>query len=381
MSEYQYYEFQAIDRPLGEADREALRGLSSRAQITATSFTNHYNYGDFKGNRRELMTRWFDLHLYVANWGTRQLMVRLPKRLLDRDRLDALLMGTDLATVTEAGENLILDICDGGEDAEHVDWEDGSGWLSALAPLRADLLSGDWRLVYLIWLTGVEQGHVRDEALEPLPGIAPLNGGLKAFADFFRIDADLVQAAAEMPRGCAQNEKPSSAALRKAIAAMPGSQRTALLLRLAEGEPHVGAELRLELRRLRSRQQQALERPALRSAAELRDRAKAVRKDRENAQAERRRAERQRQERLQEQARQARLAALRRQGAEAWREVEAEVERRNASGYDRAASLIFDLRRLADEDGQTTDFTNRLNALRQRHERKQRFIERLSRLP
>lgn len=221
MSEYQYYEFQAIDRPLGEADREALRGLSSRAQITATSFTNHYNYGDFKGNRRELMTRWFDLHLYVANWGTRQLMVRLPKRLLDRDRLDALLMGTDLATVTEAGENLILDICDGGEDAEHVDWEDGSGWLSALAPLRADLLSGDWRLVYLIWLTGVEQGHVRDEALEPLPGIAPLNGGLKAFADFFRIDADLVQAAAEMPRGCAQNEKPSSAALRKAIAAMP----------------------------------------------------------------------------------------------------------------------------------------------------------------
>ena len=42
MSEYQYYEFQAIDRPLGGADQEALRALSTRARITATSFTNSY---------------------------------------------------------------------------------------------------------------------------------------------------------------------------------------------------------------------------------------------------------------------------------------------------------------------------------------------------
>ncbi len=78
MSEYQYYEFQAIDRPLDEADRKALRSLSSRAQITATSFTNHYEWGDFRGSPCELMERWFDLHLHVANWGTRRLMIRLP---------------------------------------------------------------------------------------------------------------------------------------------------------------------------------------------------------------------------------------------------------------------------------------------------------------
>ncbi|RWM92249.1 MAG: hypothetical protein EOR84_19700 [Mesorhizobium sp.] len=38
MSEYQYYEFQAVDHPLSEADRQLLRGLSTRARITATSF-------------------------------------------------------------------------------------------------------------------------------------------------------------------------------------------------------------------------------------------------------------------------------------------------------------------------------------------------------
>ena len=73
MSEFQYYEFQAVDRPLGEADRQALRALSTRARITATSFTNVYEWGDFKGDPATLMERWFDLHLYLANWGSRRL--------------------------------------------------------------------------------------------------------------------------------------------------------------------------------------------------------------------------------------------------------------------------------------------------------------------
>ena len=379
MSEYQYYEFQAIDRPLDAADKAALRNLSSRAQITATSFTNHYEWGDFKGSPRQLMERWFDLHLYISNWGTRQLMIRLPKRLVDRDRLDACLMGTDLAEIVEAEDNLILNIFDSDEDTWDHDWDDGTGWLGAMAPLRADLLSGDWRLAYLIWLTGVDNGNIRDEAPEPLPGIAPINGGLTAFAEFFRIDTDLLQAAAENPQD-AQSPKLSSAAFRTVISELPESQKTALLIRLAEGDPHVAAELRGRVRNALSRQKPRIV-PALRSAAALRDRAKAIRKGREAAQAERRRVERLRQEQAQEEARRVRMQALRRRGAAVWREVETEVQRRNAAGYDHAASLIFDLRALADEDDLMADFADRLNALRKRHERKQRFIERLGRLP
>ena len=375
LSEYQYYEFQAIDRPVDEADQEALRRLSSRAQINATSFINHYEWGDFKGSPRQLMERWFDLHVYVANWGTRRLMIRLPKRLIDQDRLEAWLMGTDLADVVDAGDNLILDICDNDEDALGHDWDDGAGWLGAMAPLRADLLSGDWRLPYLLWLTGVQNGSLRDDALEPLSGIAPLNGGLQVFADFIRIDRDLVQAAAEAPAD-AENQKPSPAEFRTAIAAMPESQKTALLLRLAEGDPHVAAELRSRVRRARSARDPRKS-PALRSAASLRNRASEIRKDREAAAAERRRAERLRQAQLEEQARRTRLAALRRRGDSVWREVETEVGRRNASGYDRAASLIVDLRAVAEEDDAMADFTGHLDALCKRHARKQRFIERL----
>ncbi len=57
MSEYQYYEFQAIDRPLDQAAQQALRAISSRARITPTSFTNHYEWGDLKADPRDLVVR------------------------------------------------------------------------------------------------------------------------------------------------------------------------------------------------------------------------------------------------------------------------------------------------------------------------------------
>ena len=111
MSEYQYYEFQAIDRPLGDTEQEALRALSSRARITARRFTNHYEWGDFKGDPTKLMERYFDLHLYLANRGGRRLMIRLPKRLVDVPHLNSFLSDVDWVELSEKGDNLILDLC------------------------------------------------------------------------------------------------------------------------------------------------------------------------------------------------------------------------------------------------------------------------------
>src|SRR5437868_5151464 len=82
MSEYQYYEFQAIDRPLDERAMAALRSITSRARITPTSLVNVYHFGDFKGDPDQLMQKYFDAHLYVANWGTHRLMLRVPARSL-----------------------------------------------------------------------------------------------------------------------------------------------------------------------------------------------------------------------------------------------------------------------------------------------------------
>ena len=71
MSEYQYYEFQAIDRPLTAQEQATLRKYSSRATITSSRFAVDYSWGDFKGNAAEWMEKYFDAFLYLANWGTR----------------------------------------------------------------------------------------------------------------------------------------------------------------------------------------------------------------------------------------------------------------------------------------------------------------------
>jgi len=42
VSEYQYYEFQAVDLPLDAKALAAVRALSTRARITPTSFVNTY---------------------------------------------------------------------------------------------------------------------------------------------------------------------------------------------------------------------------------------------------------------------------------------------------------------------------------------------------
>src|SRR5713101_6312513 len=86
MSEYQYYEFRTIDRSLTTSEIRELRVLSTRAQITPTSFVNFYNFGDFRGNPELLMERYFDAFLYFANWGTRRLMFRVPRRLVESDQ-------------------------------------------------------------------------------------------------------------------------------------------------------------------------------------------------------------------------------------------------------------------------------------------------------
>jgi hypothetical protein len=55
VSEYQYYEFLAVDRPLDAKALAAVRALSTRARITPTSFVNTYQWGDFKGDPRALV--------------------------------------------------------------------------------------------------------------------------------------------------------------------------------------------------------------------------------------------------------------------------------------------------------------------------------------
>jgi hypothetical protein len=371
MSEYQYYEFQAIDRPLDRTAQDALRAISSRARITATSFTNQYQWGDLKGDPRKFMERWFDLHLYLANWGTRRLMIRVPKGFVKQADIDPFVREIDWVEVWTSGDSLIIDI-QHEEDGGYDDWDDGSGRLAALAPLRTDLLSGDLRLFYLLWLAAVQDELVPDDEIEPLPGISPLTGPLEGFAEFFRIDSDLVEAAAELTADDASMSKDE---LRGAVAVIPEREKAELLLRVVDGDTRVAAELK---RRVRRRNPLPATR---RTACVLRMRAKEIAEVRERAETERLEAERRHHAAEAEKARRARLEILRQRGTSSvWREIEQEIERRNAAGYDNALSLLSGVQALAMEEGTREDFDRRLGAIRVRHQKKAKFTARLNEL-
>lgn len=379
MSEYQYYEFQAVDRALSKKDRAELRRISSRAQITATSFTNHYEWGDLKANPGNMVKRWFDLHLYLANWGSRRFMIRLPKKFIDRDRFADFLPGIDEVAIYDSGDNTIFDVDIAEMPEDSYEWDDGSGWLAALAPLRADLLSGDLRVLYLAWLIGVQWEIVPGDKTEPLPGIGPMNGGLEAFAGFFRIDPDLLQAASESD---AVSETPelSAETFRASLEAMPDEEKTSWLYRLVQGDPRVAAEVRSRVEKALSSSEDSNAKSGLRTVSELRARASEIRKARKDAESRQREARRLESERRKEEKRGARLRDLRLRGEDVWQDIENEINRRNVSAYDCAAALISDLRTIAEEDGASDAFSSRLDSLRSKHSRKGRFLERLDSL-
>ncbi len=198
MSEYQYYEFLALDRPLTEKQRAELRSISTRAEITATRFVNEYQWGDLKGDPREMLERYFDAYLYLANWGTRQLMFRLPREVLDPETAGQY-CDTDTASLTETDAHLILSLYIDQEEADDY-WDEPGGQLAAMVQARSELVSGDLRLLYLAWLLALQSDEVDDEDTEPpVPaGLGDLSAGLQAVVDFFEIDEDLIAVAAAL---------------------------------------------------------------------------------------------------------------------------------------------------------------------------------------
>ena len=362
-----------MDRPLGDPEREQLRALSPTARITASSFADDYQWETFKGNPRSLMAHWFDLHLHVSSWGTRRLMIRLPRRLVDRSRLDRFLHGVPIVDVWTAGDNVVVDVRDDGEEGDPLHLDNCSAVLPALAPLRVDLAAGDWRAFYVLWLVAAERGLLDDGAVEPLPGIGPLNGALETLARLFDIDPDFVRAAQEKPQGSTER---MAEARRRVVAAVPDDEKAALLCRLLDDEPHVAAEVRNRLAAAVSSVTGGSG-SRCRSVAQIREKAAAICVERETADAKRMVAERCRRVRDAQLERETRLDAVRRRGVLAWREAEREINRCNAAAYDRAVDLLLDLKSVAEEDGNARAFTERLNGLCERHAGKKLFVARL----
>ncbi len=364
MSEHQCYEFVALDRPLTPSQMAELRAISTRADITPTRFWNEYQWGNLKADPAKLVERYFDAHMYFANWGTHRLILRVPVKRVAPKSLQAYFVG-DAARARVTGEQLILDLH--SEDEEPDYYEESQGSLAALAPVRTDLMRGDLRVAYLAWLLAVQAGEVADNHSEPPvpPGLSDLTASQAAMAEFLRIDEDLISAAAEASNEAA-DDRP---ALRKWVLALTPRMKDDWLRRaIDEPDLALGGEL---LRAHRAEVKPALD-TRRRTVADLLASAERHRGERERAEA----ARADKAKKAAEAARNKRLDRLSARVDAAWAELEALVEK---SAYEEALTLATDLRDLSKRDGASLPFAAPFEAMRKRQLRRRGFFDRWKR--
>ncbi len=375
MSEYQYYEFQAIDKPLSERDQEVLRGISSRAQLTSTSFVNEYNYGNFKGDPLKLVEKYFDAFLYVTNWGTHQLMLRIPRKLIDLDLASQYCIG-DSWTIYEKGDFLIFDFT---SETEDYDREEGEGYLLPLISLRSDLIRGDYRCLYLAWLFCVQMDEIEDDEEEPpVPAnLGNLNASLESFADFMRLDKDLIQVAAEnsiTEQKSVQNDQK----LKSWIGGLSNSEKDTIIFRLInDNDPHIGNELWQQFRKILSIKDTKNNEKASRTVMKLLQKAEAYTKEKDRQFAEQKANEKARKEKEAAIARKKYLNGLAGRENEIWKKVNALILTKKPKDYDEAVRLLIDLKDLARKNNTTSLFKSELMAIQENHSRKSSFINRI----
>ena len=373
MSEYQYYEFRTIDEPLDEHAQHQLRDISSRATITATSFTNSYSWGDLKADPASMLARWFDAYLYFSNWGTHWLAFRLPRGVLSEEELAP--YKVEVFSWRDEGRYTCLHFV--LHEADPVDLVDEDLGLGSLIHLRDSLGKGDLRSLYIAWLVDLEWGCVPEEAEEPPvpPGLGELDAAHDAFVEFMQLDRDLLAVAAEASARLAPTRS-SHAAMLAWVASLDSAEKDRWLVQLLEDG---GAQVRWELekRQRRERREWPRREQHHRTAGDLRRRAREHARERQER-LERERAERRRREaERRAAAHRRRLADLEGREPELWSKVHELIATRKPRSYDQAALLLADLRDLADHKGGRADWEARLRHIRGIHRRKSSLLRRL----
>jgi len=375
MSEYQYYEFLAIDRPLNPKDIQELRKLSTRAEITSTQFTNTYNWGDFQGSPSDMMEKYFDAHVYLANWGTRTLLLRLPRGMIDEDLLSAYCID-DPMSFWSTDEYIIISWYSDSESSG--EWSEGEGWMSQLIQIRDELERGDYRSLYIGWLLAISIGLPDEDASEPAipPGLNSLTGAQQSLIEFLQLDNDLVSVAAEASESLSiktdQTENMSAW-----IDLLQNDEMKQMLLQVLIGEPKfVQSELRKRynqfLKQLKTSDTEDVKNPrrTVKQLFELMEQARLKREKREALALQRKRA-------AEERKRKEYLVELAKQFPTTWNKVENFAEEKIGTAYAQAVVLLVDLSDAYDQAGSAEEFRTRFSNFTSKYKNRPALIRRI----
>jgi hypothetical protein len=377
MSEYQRYEFMTIDRPLTREQLDAVNALSSHIEASSTHALIEYHWGDFKHDPIKVLHEFFDAFLYWANWGAPELAFRFPHGILPVELIDAYDLD-EFVTFTRYPHYDILDIHFGEMEGpgEWIDYELGS-----LIAIRDELMEGDLRALYIVWLASqlMIEGYDEDEdeeeedeeeedeeiSVPPVPpGFGTLTAAQQALAELLQVPQELLVATARHSNAAVSSTGDDFVAWVKLL---PPDRRNEYLVRLARNEPGLSRLLVRELRELGQDKTRATPSTGEHvTYSKLLTESKTIKAQLEH--------EKREQERV---ARQRHLQDIHDHQEDYWHQVDQAVMRMSGTGYDEAARLLIELREAADQFKETREFQERFRAWVRPHLRRPAFVKRL----
>ncbi|HEY4387434.1 MAG TPA: hypothetical protein VGN34_23510 [Ktedonobacteraceae bacterium] len=374
MSEYQRYEFMTCDRPLTREQLDEVNDLSSHIEASSTHAVIEYNWGDFKHDPIEVLHDYFDGFLYWANWGTPRLALRFPHGALPADLLEPYGFDDFYVTFTQNADYDILDMH--FDEMEALDeWTEYD--LGSLVAIRDELMAGDLRSLYIVWLAcvyGTEDDEEDTEAEDyPLPasgvppvppGFARLTDAQEELADLFRVSEELLLAAAQHSSAAGPVASDDFVAW---VELLPQDRRSEYLVKLANNEPGLSRQLVKELRELGKDKTSETPSPGERVDYNTLYRESQTIGDR---------LERERLEEKQR-AHQRHLQEVCDHREDYWRQVDEAVARGTGSGYDEATRFLVELRDVAQHFNEAQAFQTRFSSWMRTHMRRPAFVKRL----
>ena len=375
MSEYQYYEFAAVDGPISDEGMRYAEGCSSRADVSRFRWRNVYNFGDFHGSVDTLL-KYYDAHFYIANWGTVRFALAFPEGCLNQEAVQPYLRGNDRHEETFSVKNTDGRCVVWWERNEEGGWgwTEGEGSIDCLLGIREELMRGDYRALFLGWLADFCPDEWRDPKdggvfVPPVPaGLDCLTPALEALIEQFPVDPDALAVAS----GQSRDEMPDRIPIATVLDKLPVPEMKTLLQRVAEGD---GSRVMSEMNRLTYPPVETPTGQAMTcvdfatKAIEVRD--ARLKKEARAAAAERKRAAA---------ARKRHLVFVMKRADKIWAGLDPLMDQKIASAYDDAAAQLKELRDAYKQADKDAEFQDRLAAFREHYARRPAMMRRIKEL-
>lgn len=376
MSEFQYYEFYSIDRELTKQEREEIAGLSSRFSPTSRRAIFSYSYSSFRHDVESVLLKYFDFFLYISNWGTKRLMYKFPIDIVDYKEIKQYICDFDNYVVNNGirifkKSGFVLVDINLSEEGGDIWIEEEDRWSSDLIGLRQDIIEGDYRSLFIIWLH-IKQLEYESKQIEietEIPrklipnNLDRLNARLESLMRLYQVNIDWFKGASKYSESSNSQEHDYSEEVQK----LPIDRKNEYLLKILRGEYNLRIKLKKEIDQLQENRE---EKPQMTSNITLKELLGSIENEENKRKVlEQKQVERQRLNKLKETEKNKNIILG---------EIDYHIKRGTGKSYDEALIRILALRDLSIHQEKQDQFTRWIKVYKENLSNKPAMLKRLT---